>query len=77
MNMQPTDVADVALFERAGFRSAQDSTGHTQLSSARDPNFPGDRPDWIFGTPDLTFSAFSIVPDDASDHLPLVVTSTP
>jgi endonuclease/exonuclease/phosphatase family metal-dependent hydrolase len=76
MNMQPTDVADVALFEQAGFKSAQDTTGHSSLSSSRDPNFPGDRPDWIFGSRDLTFSRFSIPPSTASDHLPLVVTST-
>lgn len=36
--------------------------------------FPGDRPDWIFGSPGLTFSNFAIVASDASDHRPLVVT---
>ncbi|MBI3648593.1 MAG: endonuclease/exonuclease/phosphatase family protein [Actinobacteria bacterium] len=55
MNMQPSD-ADLALFENAGLQSAQDVTGNGALSSARDPNFPGDRPDWIFGTKDVSFS---------------------
>ena len=73
MNMQPDD-ADVALFTGAGFESAQDVTGHGSESTARDPNFPGDRPDWIFGTSDVAFGDFSIVRSEASDHLPLVVT---
>jgi endonuclease/exonuclease/phosphatase family metal-dependent hydrolase len=73
MNMQPGD-ADVALFTQAGFASAQDATGHGSESTARDPNFPGDRPDWIFGASEVTFADFQIVRNEASDHLPLVVT---
>ncbi|MGZ4241848.1 MAG: endonuclease/exonuclease/phosphatase family protein [Actinomycetota bacterium] len=75
MNMQP-DSEDVALFEHAGLASAQDVTGNTALSSAKDPNFPGDRPDWIFGTANLTFSNFRIGPASVSDHLPLQVVAT-
>ncbi|MEW6060135.1 MAG: endonuclease/exonuclease/phosphatase family protein [Actinomycetota bacterium] len=74
MNVQPDDEADVALFTGAGFASAQDATGHGSESTARDPNFPGDRPDWIFGTSDVAFDDFRIVRSEASDHLPLVVT---
>ncbi|MDQ3209688.1 MAG: endonuclease/exonuclease/phosphatase family protein [Actinomycetota bacterium] len=73
MNMQPAD-DDVARFLDAGFSSAQDEAGNGTASTARAPNFPGDRPDWIFGSPDLTFSGFTIVNSDLSDHRPLVVT---
>lgn len=75
MNMQPTE-PDVPLFAQAGFHSAQDSTGNSALSSATNPNFPGDRVDWIFGTKDVSFSGFNIVAADASDHRPLEVTAT-
>ena len=73
MNMQPSD-DDATLFFDAGLRSAQDEAGPGASSTARDPMFPGDRPDWIFGSSDLTFSNFAIVASDASDHRPLVVT---
>lgn len=75
MNMQPTE-PDVPLFGAAGFHSAQDTTGNSALSSATNPNFPGDRVDWIFGTKDVTFSDFHIVAADASDHRPLEATAT-
>lgn len=73
MNMQPAD-EDTSLFFDAGFRSAQDEAGRGASSTARDPMFPGDRPDWILGSPDLTFSNFAIVASNASDHRLLVVT---
>lgn len=75
MNMQPAD-PDAPLFEASGFHSAQDATGNSLLSSAVQPNFPGDRVDWIFGTKDVTFSDFSIPYSTASDHRPLAVTAT-
>ncbi|MDZ7577296.1 MAG: endonuclease/exonuclease/phosphatase family protein [Candidatus Nanopelagicales bacterium] len=75
MNMQPDD-QDVALFTAAGFHSAQDSTGNESMSSALHPNFPGDRPDWIFGVSDVAFSDFVIARSSASDHLPVAATAT-
>jgi endonuclease/exonuclease/phosphatase family metal-dependent hydrolase len=67
---------EAQLWEDAGFVSAQDVTGHGAEFTApsRDPD---NRIDWIFGTPDLTFSDFAILSDVVnSDHLPLVVTVT-
>ena len=76
MNVQPTQ-ENAALFTDAGLVSAQDVTGHGSSSTARDPNFPGDRVDWIFGSSDLVFSEFSILESEASDHLPVLVTVAP
>ena len=75
MNMQPTN-ADRLLFAKAGYHSAQDSTGHGSESSALSPNFPGDRPDWIFGTEAVMFTDFQIGYSIASDHLPLITKAT-
>ncbi|HEY8452425.1 MAG TPA: endonuclease/exonuclease/phosphatase family protein [Natronosporangium sp.] len=65
---------EAGLWEEAGFVSAQDVTGHggefTVPSDA-----PDNRVDWIFGTPDVSFSDFEILTDvTVSDHFPLVVT---
>jgi endonuclease/exonuclease/phosphatase family metal-dependent hydrolase len=62
------------VWEAAGFVSAQDVTGHGAEFTV--PSYdPDNRVDWIFGTPDLTFSDFAILDQvTASDHLPLVVT---
>lgn len=76
MNMQPTE-PNVSLFTDAGLVSAQDAAGMGQASTSRDPNFPGDRPDWIFLTPDLACDTFAIGASDASDHLPLVCVVAP
>lgn len=73
MNMQPKD-PDRRAFDDAGLVSAQDATGNGKLSSAAHPNFPGDRPDWIFGSPEVLFTEFRIDQSEASDHLPLAVT---
>jgi endonuclease/exonuclease/phosphatase family metal-dependent hydrolase len=75
LNMQPTE-GNVASFEHAGFVSVQDEAGDPGESTARDPAFPGDRVDWIWHTPDLTASTFTIVQTREADHLPLVVTLT-
>jgi endonuclease/exonuclease/phosphatase family metal-dependent hydrolase len=72
MNQQPTD-PNIELFSAAGLVSAQDAAGLSGASTARDPNFPGDRVDWIFTAGDIGLSGFQIFPDPASDHLPLVV----
>lgn len=64
---------EVARFHDAGLVSAQDTTGHSGLLTS-----PTDRPahrvDWIFGTPDLSFSHFAMPRVTASDHFPLAVT---
>lgn len=63
-------------WEAAGFVSAQDVTGHGAEFTVPSHD-PDNRVDWIFGTPDLTFSDFAILDQvTASDHLPLVVTVT-
>jgi endonuclease/exonuclease/phosphatase (EEP) superfamily protein YafD len=54
--------------------SVQDAVGDPGASTAREPEFPGNRVDWIWVSDDLTPSDFAIVPNRASDHLPLVVT---
>ncbi len=75
MNVQPTE-PNADLFAAAGLVSAQDVAGRSEASTARDPNFPGDRVDWIFGSSDVALSGFEIYPSAASDHLPLVVRVT-
>jgi endonuclease/exonuclease/phosphatase family metal-dependent hydrolase len=75
MNMQPgSDSGDVASFLAAGLVSAQDETGQASASTARDPRFQGDRPDWIFVSSDLAIADFEIVATEAPDHRPMVVT---
>ena len=59
----------------AGLMSAQDVTGSGDLYTFSS-TFPRLRIDWIFGTPDVTFSDFGIPQTAASDHLPLAVTVT-
>ncbi|WP_203959599.1 endonuclease/exonuclease/phosphatase family protein [Actinocatenispora thailandica] len=64
---------EIAKFDRAGLVSAQDSTGHAgELTSPTDT--PKYRPDWIFGSDDVAFNDFRIVPSTASDHFPLATT---
>ena len=76
MNVQPTE-PNAGLFAAAGLverhRTWQVARKHRRR---RDPNFPGDRVDWIFASPDVAFSAFEIYPSAASDHLPLIVAVT-
>jgi len=73
LNMEPTE-DNAALFTDAGLVSAQDAVGDPGASTARDPEFPGNRVDWIWASPDLVLSDFAIVQTRASDHLPLMVT---
>jgi endonuclease/exonuclease/phosphatase family metal-dependent hydrolase len=64
---------EIAKFDRAGLVSAQDSTGHAgELTSPTDT--PKYRPDWIFGSDDVSFNHFRIVHSTASDHFPLATT---
>jgi endonuclease/exonuclease/phosphatase family metal-dependent hydrolase len=74
MNARPGE-ADVTQFESGGLVSAQDVTGFSDLLTFNSIA-PYQRIDWIFGTPDITFSDFAIPQITASDHLPLVVTVT-
>jgi endonuclease/exonuclease/phosphatase family metal-dependent hydrolase len=64
---------EIMMIMEAGFISAQDVTGHSDLFTFSS-TYPRLRIDWIFGTPDITFSDFKISPATASDHLPLAVT---
>ena len=75
MNVQPTE-PNAGLFAAAGLVSAQDAAGLSDASTAREPNFPGDRVDWIFASSDVAYSGFEIYPSAASDHLPLIVAVT-
>ena len=75
LNMQP-DQPDVQLFTDEGYSSVQDTIGDPGASTSRDPNFPGDRVDWIWTSQGLSPSDFVIVQSAASDHLPLVVNVT-
>ncbi len=74
MNTLP-GTTEISTFEAAGLISAQDITGHGDLFTFDSVN-PSRRIDWIFGTPDMSFSDFVISQTTASDHLPLAVTVT-
>jgi endonuclease/exonuclease/phosphatase family metal-dependent hydrolase len=77
LNMQPAE-ADASLLEESGLSSVQDLIGDPDASTARDPQHPGDRVDWIWVTAGtLEVSNFAIPRSEASDHLPLVVDVTP
>ncbi|MGA8113063.1 MAG: endonuclease/exonuclease/phosphatase family protein, partial [Actinocatenispora sp.] len=65
--------SEIRRFDRAGLVSAQDAGGHGgMLTSPTDR--PRYRPDWIFGTDDVSFRDFARPRSQASDHFPLVVT---
>lgn len=64
------------VWDGAGLVSAQDVTGHGGEFTVPSDD-PDNQVDWIFGTPDLTFSDFAIRSAvTQSDHYPLVVTVT-
>jgi endonuclease/exonuclease/phosphatase family metal-dependent hydrolase len=63
------------LFLAAGLISAQDVTGNGSRFTF-DSRTPRARIDWIYGTPDVSFSNFQIPQTLASDHLPVVVDVT-
>ncbi len=74
LNAQPGD-ADLEAFSRAGFVSVQDEAGLGHVSTASQPKVhPVDRVNWVFATPDLVFSDVTVVPGEASDHLPIAAT---
>ena len=65
---------EARLWQEAGFVSAQDVTGHGAEFTVPSDD-PDNRVDWIFGTPDLSFSDFEVLTSfPNSDHFPLVVT---
>ncbi len=64
---------EIQRFDGAGLVSAQDTAGRTGLLSSPTDR-PKYRPDWIFGTPDVSFSDFAMPDTKASDHFPLAVT---
>jgi endonuclease/exonuclease/phosphatase (EEP) superfamily protein YafD len=61
--------------QAAGLVSAQDSAGGGGMRSwpASHPRY---RPDWIFGTDDVSFTGFAMPHSRASDHFPLAVTAS-
>jgi endonuclease/exonuclease/phosphatase family metal-dependent hydrolase len=71
LNMEPAE-ANAALFGDAALTSVQDAVGDPSTSTAREPEFPGNRVDWIWVSDDLEPQRFEIVWTPASDHLPLV-----
>ena len=74
MNAVPGDV-DMALYLNAGLVSAQDVAGNPNQFTSTSAK-PVKRIDWIFGSPDIAFSDFTISSTTASDHLPVIVTVT-
>jgi endonuclease/exonuclease/phosphatase family metal-dependent hydrolase len=72
MNANPA-ASEMKFLQTAGLTSAQDITGNGSSFTFSSVN-PRSRIDWIFGSPDLTFSDFVIPQSKASDHLPVVVT---
>ncbi len=83
MNIMPTLVAgdmnavpnspEMNVLLSSGLTSAQDATGNGALFTFPSTG-PRSRIDWIFGSPDVWFSDFTIPQSTASDHLPIAVT---
>lgn len=71
-NAEP-DWTEIDTVLDAGFRSAQDEAGDPGRATAPS-HAPAHRIDWIFGTEDVEFEDFRLLPSRASDHLPLTVT---
>jgi endonuclease/exonuclease/phosphatase family metal-dependent hydrolase len=67
---------EAEVWAAAGFVSAQDEVGDP-FEFTVPSHDPDNRVDYIFGTPDLTFSDFAVLSGVVnSDHFPLVVTVT-
>jgi hypothetical protein len=66
--------AEAGAAQDAGLVSAQDSAGQSGLASTP-AGQPRERPDWIFGTPDVSFGDFAVPGSTASGNRPLVVTA--
>jgi endonuclease/exonuclease/phosphatase family metal-dependent hydrolase len=65
---------EVAAAQDAGLASAQDSAGQSGMATTP-AGHPTQRPDWIFGTPDVSFGDFAVPGTTASNHRPLSVTA--
>lgn len=65
---------EVAAAQDAGLASAQDSAGQSGMATTP-AGHPSQRPDWIFGTPDVSFGDFTVPGTTASNHRPLAVTA--
>jgi endonuclease/exonuclease/phosphatase family metal-dependent hydrolase len=65
--------AEIDTVLDAGFRSAQDEAGDPGLPTSPSHD-PAHRIDWVFGTEDVDFEDFRLLPSHASDHFPLTVT---
>jgi endonuclease/exonuclease/phosphatase family metal-dependent hydrolase len=73
MNTQP-DEPNLRLFLDAGLLSVQDEVGLGHLPTATEEVVRGDRVDYVFVTPDVSFSGVAVPYSFASDHLPIAVT---
>jgi endonuclease/exonuclease/phosphatase family metal-dependent hydrolase len=73
MNTQP-DEANLDLFLDAGLVSVQDEAGLGHLPTATQEVVRGDRVDYVFVTPDVSFRDVAVPYSFASDHLPIAVT---
>lgn len=73
MNTQP-DEANLRLFLDAGLVSVQDEAGLGHLPTATEESVRGDRVDYVFVTPDVSFRDVVVPYSFASDHLPIAVT---
>lgn len=73
MNTQP-DEPNVSLLTREGLLSVQDEAGLGHLPTATQEVVIGDRVDYVFVTPDISFSDVAVPYSFASDHLPIAVT---
>jgi endonuclease/exonuclease/phosphatase family metal-dependent hydrolase len=73
MNTQP-DEDNLRLFLDAGLLSVQDEAGLGHLPTATQEVVRGDRVDYVFVTPDISFRDVAVPYSFASDHLPIAVT---
>jgi endonuclease/exonuclease/phosphatase family metal-dependent hydrolase len=73
MNTQPAE-PNLDLFLDAGLLSVQDEAGLGHLPTATEEVEGGDRVDYVFVTPDVSFSRVAVPYSFASDHLPIAVT---
>jgi endonuclease/exonuclease/phosphatase family metal-dependent hydrolase len=73
MNTQP-DEPNLDLFLDAELLSVQDEAGLGHLPTATEEVVGGDRVDYVFVTPDVSFSRVAVPYSFASDHLPIAVT---
>ena len=73
MNTQPAE-PNLDLFLDAGLLSVQDEAGLGHLPTATEEVVRGDRVDYVFVTPDVSFSRVAVPYSFASDHLPIAVT---